>query len=315
MTSLLSPKDVPQAKIGDFIGFSDLMMHLDAFFSRAMEISSIRSLVVKPFSETNVFYLGEESQIAAAIKDIWPDLREEMKDRILMPFRDVTLVVKILAKVNEGVPYDTWVIHRFMESEDLGAGPGQGFKVFTYSVRNAGLSTLPEFFSYWYEGSKDDGYSAQMSQVFRLDLHLKKVITIDDKTMMQEAMDNAASMLRGIALISHPANYVVKVSPELTPKETRRAREGRPVPTKKPHFIVVDHDVLVGLRRGEGAGETHASPVPHQRRGHWRRLAERCKGARLLHGDRVPVRPTLVGDRTFTVGKNMYDVLLDFGKE
>jgi len=80
---------------------------------------------------------------------------------------------------------------------------------------------------------------------------------------------------------------------------------------KAPHFIVVDHDILVRMS-GDHYG-THASPVPHERRGHWRRLAERCRHAKLSGKDKVFVRPTYVGERNFEDPKNKYEVLMDFG--
>jgi hypothetical protein len=81
-----------------------------------------------------------------------------------------------------------------------------------------------------------------------------------------------------------------------------------------PHFVVVDHDVLVGMS-GRGAGQEHASPVPHHRRGHWMRLAERCREAKAAGKDRVWVRPTYVGDTEFSDLRNDYKVLMDFGKK
>lgn len=71
------------------------------------------------------------------------------------------------------------------------------------------------------------------------------------------------------------------------------------------------HDILVGMSQGHYG--THASPVPHERRGHWRRLADRCRHARLSGKDKVFVRPAYVGERTFSNDKNRYEVLMDFG--
>ena len=314
MRTSINPSQVPPERMGEIMSFSDLMMHLDSVFSRAIEIPALDGLVVAPFEQSHVFHLGEELTLASAIDEVWSELRDEMKGRILMPFKDITIVVKVAASPLKALPYDTWVINRFRE-DDLAAG---GLRVFTYSVRNAALYTLAQCFSYWHDGEapdEEDAFLAKMSELFVIDLRDQKVFPVKDGAAIKETMDNTGSMMRAIALISHPAHYVVKVSPELTPREARRAREGCRVPAKKPHFIVVDHDVLVDLRRGDDSvTDTHASPVPHQRRGHWRRLADRCKQAKLLRGDRVAVRPTLVGDRTFQAGRNMYDVQLEFGR-
>jgi hypothetical protein len=45
------------------------------------------------------------------------------------------------------------------------------------------------------------------------------------------------------------------------------------------------------------------------------RLAERCREARAGGKERVWVRPSYVGDRTFSDLKNDYSVLMDFGRK
>jgi hypothetical protein len=82
---------------------------------------------------------------------------------------------------------------------------------------------------------------------------------------------------------------------------------------KTPHYLVVDHEVLV--RMSGRTGETHASPIPHHRRGHWKRLAERCKYARQMGRDKVWVKETYVGEREFADSHNQYVVLMDFNRK
>lgn len=119
--------------------------------------------------------------------------------------------------------------------------------------------------------------------------------------------------LRRIALISHPSNYIVRTSPRLTPREERREKDRGETPVRKrPYYIVIEHDVLVDLNpatRREGAGAR--PPVPHARRGHWMRLAERCKAARSGGKDRVWRKETYVGEREFEDERNKYVVMLD----
>lgn len=111
-------------------------------------------------------------------------------------------------------------------------------------------------------------------------------------------------------LIAHPSNYIVKETPTLTPHEARRVEQGKRFPdAKRPRYIIVDHDVLVGKYRPQG---THASPVPHQRRGHWMRLAERCKHAKAQGIDKTWVRDCNIGETDFVRGGRRYEVLLDF---
>jgi len=129
----------------------------------------------------------------------------------------------------------------------------------------------------------------------------------------------AQDVFRGVikvAVISHPANFVVRTSPKLTPhEERRRASKGIFPLQKKPHYIVIDHEDLLQLAPGGSKGGTHRSPTPHARRGHWRRLADRCQHARASGKNRVWVGDTYVGETVFEDEKNRYEVILNRGVE
>jgi hypothetical protein len=138
-----------------------------------------------------------------------------------------------------------------------------------------------------------------------------KIVTLAVATPLGNEMVESC---RYITAISHPGQYVVRVTPELSPRETRRRVAGKGTPREKaPHFLVVDHEVIVRMRREPGGAGV--SPIPHERRGHWARLGERCRHARLLGKDKVWKRPTFVGERVWSDKKNLYEVLLDFGKK
>jgi hypothetical protein len=206
-----------------------------------------------------------------------------------------------------------WVLDRIIEVSDshpmiqdilqlkwTGSSPATEAKqwfIFARTHGAEGVETMPMLWAAGYGGMSDEG----------------KVLMF----MVDEAMplaNEVAESLRYITAISHPANYIVKVTPKLTPKETRRVGAGKHYPeSKTPHFLIVDHDVIVRMRRDPDG--THASPVPHERRGHWRRLAERCRHAKLFGKDKVYVRPSLVGEPKFEDAKNLYEVLPDFGKK
>lgn len=134
-----------------------------------------------------------------------------------------------------------------------------------------------------------------------------------DYGAMQEAKKRAEIVKHtaySLALIAHPANYIVRETPLLTPKEQRRVAAGKRFPgAKLPRYVIVDHDVLASRMKPQG---THAAPVPHQRRGHWRRLAERCKLARARGVDRTWVRDCKIGETDFVAHKRRYQVLTDF---
>lgn len=113
-----------------------------------------------------------------------------------------------------------------------------------------------------------------------------------------------------LALISHPLNYIVRESPQLTDHEVKRIESGKRYPdSKRPRYIIVDHEVLVGMNKPIG---THASPIPHKRRGHWMRLSKRCRHAKERGLEKVWVRDTYVGETDFVQNGRRYQVLLDF---
>lgn len=113
-----------------------------------------------------------------------------------------------------------------------------------------------------------------------------------------------------LGLLSHPLNYIIRESPQLTDHEAKRIQAGKRFPdAKRPRYIILDHDVLVGMQKPIG---THASPVPHKRRGHWMRLSERCRHARERGQEKVFVRDCYVGERDFVQNGRRYQVLLDF---
>jgi hypothetical protein len=288
--------------------------------------------------QSHVFHLGEDEDFNASLKEIDAELIGEMKDKVPMPFKDLTTVSlvrkqmqpqtlsimkryteKIAAKeavdkvhgdlVKEtGAP--VWVLDRLIEidkthpaAKEIVDSPGdpipedvQWFLLVRFHGAT-GMETRPLLWCFGYGGLKDE--------------RTTWIITRQKDGIFATEMSEA---LRYVTSISHPANYIVSVRPKMTQHEERRAAAGKQVDgAKLPHFIVVDHDVVVGMRRDpEG---THSSPVPHERRGHWRRLAERCKYAKLMGKDKVFVRPTLVGETTWESQKNYYEVIMDFRKE
>ncbi len=131
----------------------------------------------------------------------------------------------------------------------------------------------------------------------------------------EQLADDVFRAVVRVALISHPANYVVRRSPKLTPHEERRQAKGIFPTRKKPHYIVIDHEELVDLNPATRSPGTHSSPAPHSRRGHWRRLGDRCRRAKEAGRSMVWVGETYVGAKEFEDEKNRYTVLLNgFGQ-
>lgn len=304
--------------------FPSLLEHLSSVTERIRRVEAAKKGVddrslVSPFSETHVFLLGEVDRLEESIREIREDLDLEMKSRVPMPFADLTLVVRARRGAGAGpeVPDEYWSVTRIMAAPHLRGGRpaemGEGaeaFVVVSYAVADSRHATASRVRGVWFEGLGDGKFGVGLSDSLLVQGDTA-VTERQEEGDRGEQLERAKIDLTMVAAISHPANYVVRVTPALSPREERRAAAGKPrPPAKSPHFIVVDHDVLVGMS-GRSTG-THASPVPHERRGHWRRLSERCRHARMLGGERTWVGPAYVGERSFTDGKNAYEVLLDF---
>lgn len=278
--------------------------------------------MIPDFSETHVFHLGDDEAVREAIKPIRDDLTEECRDRIPTPFRDVSCVSRVPWK---GKHY--WVLDRLIEAPEGRRLPtniddvrakGLEIKQHFFVMRHMedddedmlGVST-PLMWDVWFMGAAPNAYHIMtLSDVWCQAVLEDKMGPVATRQTFELLSKETTPILEQLAAISHPQNYIVKVLPELSPKEARRVARGEPRPVRKgPHFIVVDHEELTRMSRPAAAGGTHASPVPHERRGHWRRLAERCRLAREGGRDKVFVKPTYVGERSFSDEKNKYEVV------
>lgn len=294
-----------------------------------------------PFKKTHLFHLGEDSEILSAIEPIRQELAAECEDGIPMPFQDVSCVSRVPA--GEGKigwildrviqdppimtdqppprPVDEWnAIDRHNDLAFHDWTVKQRFVIVRHTefdITVEGVPLIPVWYV-WFCGTDGSKYKlvTAMENASIGALSAMAGRSFNEEEFMRVLGREAIPVLEQVAAISHPQNYIVRVTPRLTPKEERRTQKTGERPIRKaPHFIVVDHDILVEMAGKKSPEGTHASPVPHHRRGHWMRLAERCKHARLLGKDRVFVRPTYVGERSFTDEKNLYDVLLDFGRK
>ena len=289
---------------------------------------------IGPLEESGIFYLGEDHEYNAAMNALQPDLLDEMKERVPMPFKDVSCislcrkpadpkVVENLRRasgqffgqveVGEDLVVATgepvWILDRLVEIDASHPAAREiiregvdvdRVKQWFVMVRIHGVSGMepsPICWAFGFSGSQPNGTAG--------------VLCLEMARPYGNEMVEACRYITGI---SHPSRYVVRVTPRLSPREERREASGKKrEPGKAPHFVVVDHEVLVRMKKDpEG---THASPVPHERRGHWARLAERCRHARLLGKDKVWKRPTFVGEREWQSEKALYEVLLDFNKQ
>jgi hypothetical protein len=301
--------------------FGTFLEHATSQFEKQKSDEVISML--PPLAETHIFWLGDDQEFQKHVHEIRDELVPEMKERIHLPFQDTTTVSVI--PTNDKWQRPIWTLDRMIENhpildelrtrKDLELDSGQAILIIRYQVLEQ-TPLVEDPIMIWaiaYHGVQGDDVHFQLVPSAKMRVALDSNIGNPSSEKWKQMQYESKVILDYAAALSHPENYVVRVTPELTPREERRVAAGRPRPPQKAkHFIVVDHEVLVGMR-GQ-AGGTHASPVPHERRGHWRRLAERCRHAKLLGRDRVFVKPALVGDPAWKGEKNFYEVLPDLGK-
>lgn len=281
-------------------------------------------------SSSHIFYLGDDAEIEESIEPIVSDLMEESSHELPLPYQDTSCVSQIDDRdPRTGKAFKAWLLDRIIaagpevQKFSIGIIPPSTrqeiakkgwtvnqFLILLRIVERRPDNVMPEasMVHVWYCGSEDGKYLIVHSPMKNI-LHRGRPWT---RELLKEYASAAIPpILKQAAAISHPMNYIVKSSPALTPREKRRKERGiEPSIRKKPHFIVVDHDALISMRpKGNG---THASPIPHHRRGHWMKLADRCRHAKLLGKKKTWVRPAFIGDRKFSDAKNLYEVLLDF---
>lgn len=286
--------------------------------------------VYMSLAKSHVFNMGEDEVIESNVASVWEDLKGDMARGIPLPFSDITCVSKVK---DRELGVSGYIMDRLIEAEitdferailtkefqERGAlsqeaqaalrrGPIQKICV----MRTEEFQKTVASWIIFYYGAVQDGlliFPAPSALVTK-----KYGIGAFDDDMIKTLVMESLAIIKQAAMISHPTNYLVEVRPELTPREARRAAAGKGVSVKKtPHYVVLDYDGLQELR-GVPLGGTHASPVPHHRRGHWMRLSERCRNARALGLDKTWVRPSFIGDREFSDVKNKYIVHLDMNR-
>lgn len=284
-----------------------------------------------------VFYMGPTEDLITAQNEMLDDLKEDLKNGLPMPFRsicmiagggtedsdkdEVTLTREIAAlRGFPGMQLGTPSTARW--TAVLVFGLSDGF--YTEPRRTAGRVYFGMVLGY-FQNSRS--WNVAFRSVFSVgtsdgEVYVEnltsmwpsqRVENLGRQYLTEEMKDLLNNWSLAVAMISHPMNYIVRESPELTPKEQKRIADGKSFPDqKRPRYIVVDHDILVRLSNPSG---THAAPIPHRRRGHWRRLADRCAHQRSRGVERVFVRETYVGETEFTGSGRRYQVLLDFSKK
>jgi hypothetical protein len=265
----------------------------------------IRALV----EQAHVFHLEAPGDEAAFMKEVGQDAVEDLQNTIPVPFDSFAIV-------QEEGDSGHWQFRWVLRLAKAGAWSGsnnlfEGDNHFLLWVYSSAAGRPPDFFSsmrFQYLGGKGIEVRLSLDSVQRFAQGLQRT-SIEAQAALQSIV---TGILLEIGAISHPANYILERTPALSPREERQGTRGESRPFKKRnHFIVVDHDQLMELNPATRSSTgMHASPIPHARRGHWRRLAEGCSKARAEGKTKVWVGPTYVGEREFGDEKNWYRLLL-----
>jgi hypothetical protein len=121
----------------------------------------------------------------------------------------------------------------------------------------------------------------------------------------------AERVLSILSYINQPHLYIVKESNTVTDRETQREKNKnikKKLPTfyHKARHVVLDYSQVKILHASSTKGGTHASPIPHKRRGHPRTLkADRFKEKKTIQVKPADVNPGL----TWSIGKRIYEVI------
>lgn len=255
-------------------------------------------------TKAGVFFMGNYLELRKAIHTVEDGLKEDLKERVPLPFDEIFTLTKFDENVvsDPGILWEADFVARVpnhLLDEEVKANGVKDpifFVKLLYRFKVGWVHAASAFADY--RGLGDEGFNVGLFSRSRNGAGLKNLGYA------------ISSSFQDVALISHPMNYILLESPRLTPREERRLKDGKHISAqKRPRYIIVDHDVLVGMQDGGGA---HASPTPHQRRGHWMRLAERCIHAKARGDQRVWVRPHYVGKLEFDRNGSRYQVLMDF---
>lgn len=300
--------------------FQDFLESLTAKVRRELDTTSIRVIpeelrlfgsipkLRELFESAHLFNLGEAEDLDQATRDLLPDLLEDCAEDVPAPFDNML----VFFQTGKGWSCE-WHLKPLAYLPSSVAGLSNLDRLRLLIDCSEPLLPSPVF-------SVAAGFTMIAPQGGRPGVVFPAHTLARAMGYYRRPASEAESMLRvdvekailRVAVISHPANYIVSTTPALTPREERITRERGESPVRKrPHYIVIDREGLLRLNPAtREPGGIHASPVPHSRRGHWRRLSERCAAARVAGRTKTWVPEAYVGEREFADEKNRYRVIL-----
>ncbi len=299
--------------------FADYLEHITAKVKRDLEapmredvaeelgLFTTKAHVLDLFTRAHLFNLGEADDIERAAVDLREDLREDFEQGVPAPFSNMIILFQ-----KDGRWGCEWHVSMKPYVEGLPfAGAAKDLRL----VVDLGEMDFPApAFEYmvFYDLLQSDSGLLGIQSYGKATARAMELHGLSRTEAGIALVKGVMPMLERVALVAHPANYIVRTSPKLTPREERRHKEKSELPVRKrPFYIVINHDRLVSLNPANAREGGHRSPVPHARRGHWMELAERCRLARAEGKTRVWLKQVYVGERQFEDEKNRYRVFVD----
>jgi len=114
------------------------------------------------------------------------------------------------------------------------------------------------------------------------------------ETQMREARDAFYLGLQKVNWINHPNHYIIEIGSRQPSRKKKKKSRIRRLKERNRHILLKKDEIKHRWQEAQEAkGGTHASPIPHLRRGHYKTLrAERFKEKR---GKRIWTRASHVG--------------------
>lgn len=203
---------------------------------------------------------------------------------------------------------DTWLAVEVWESEVLRPDGTRGFPSYP-DVTLVPVATPWDYGSWAHLYTNplcrvDRAYGAGFCNLARCPFpsgHPKQVPCVGSEVVMSAGGSLA---LLALAYLVACDQYLVEVTPAAaahppTPKEQRQEKIAEQKPWLRrdlPHYILIDPQQAAEYRQsGTGEKGTHAAPLPHGRRGHWRTLRHERYHVPPGEVRRVFVKPTWIG--------------------
>ena len=125
----------------------------------------------------------------------------------------------------------------------------------------------------------------------------------------QEMRETAVTVVRAVCCLNNYLKYGEKHLVEVLPAKTKKKRSTTLTKTRPwlnatgPHVLLLDR---MPTTQKEHQGGTHASPKPHRRRGHWKRLQHPKYRHHPSYQKQIYVKPSFVGPKEVTYEGNIY---------